>query len=126
MKITFSSKNGRKPVGHNKNRSSYNSNCEVLTASEMESAMRLLLGAGHFDLVFCDLSLRGSSGIDIYERVKRDRPGVEKRFVFITGGPTEKAVAFLQKTNAPTINKPIDPAQLRRYVDKLVNGQRGS
>jgi len=39
-----------------------------------------------FDVVFCDLIMPGAGGIDLYERLRSVRPGLERRIVFMTGG----------------------------------------
>jgi DNA-binding NtrC family response regulator len=58
------------------------------------------------------------SGMDVHERIARERPELAKRFVFVTGGAfTERARRFVDEVGLPVIEKPFDltklPALLR-------------
>ncbi len=73
---------------------------EVVPATSTREALATL-ATGDFDVIFCDLMMPGLSGIDLYERIKADLPGIEERIVFMTGGAfTTRAAEFL--TRCPT------------------------
>jgi len=76
--------------------------------SGREAVEKLSAGA-QFDVVFCDLMMKDMSGMDVYEELKRVRPGAENALVFMTGGAfTEPARKFLASVPNPWIQKPFD------------------
>jgi signal transduction histidine kinase/DNA-binding response OmpR family regulator len=69
--------------------------------------------SGEYDWIVCDLMLRDLSGMDLYDEVRRVRPALEQRFVFMTGGAfTARARAFVDGTPCPCLVKPFHPHQL--------------
>ena len=65
----------------------------------------------------CDMKMPGMSDADLYDEVARRRPGIERRFVFITGdtmNPTTRQ--FLDRTGAPSLAKPFAIDEIRRLV----------
>jgi CheY-like chemotaxis protein len=73
-----------------------------------------------FDLILCDLSMSGMSGQQCYEAVRRQRPALADRFVFITGGASDAAQAFLDSVSNARTEKPFDPDNLRTQVREWV------
>jgi CheY-like chemotaxis protein len=70
-----------------------------------------------FDLVLCDLMMPGQSGMDLYEEVRRRHPGLEERFVFITGGTiSEKSQDFIASIPNRCLRKPFEPSLLRELL----------
>jgi PAS domain S-box-containing protein len=93
---------------------------DVTTAVSGRDALGLLLAPGAcFDLVLCDLMMPDMTGMDVYEALQRERPGLEKRLVFMTGGAfTERAAAFLRQVGNRRLEKPFRP----EAVDALLEG----
>jgi PAS domain S-box-containing protein len=94
---------------------------DVGTATSGRSALELLEGEARFDVVLCDLMMPDVSGMDVYERVVERRPELAARFVFVTGGAfTDRARAFVERVQAPVVEKPFDlaklPALLREHA----------
>ncbi len=80
---------------------------------------------GEFDLVLCDLMMPEVSGMDVYEIVRRHRPELAQRFVFMTGGAfTPKAKGFLAQFEGESLTKPFALADLRNLVDRWAERQR--
>lgn len=72
-----------------------------------------------YDLVLCDVMMPDLSGYEVYARVRDLRPGMEHRFVFMTGGAfTPKARAFLDDVPNDRILKPFTLRELRTLVAK--------
>ena len=70
-----------------------------------------------FDVVLCDLMMPGLSGMDVYERVATERPGFERRFVFVTAGAyTEPTRAFLAAVPNARVMKPFTSDELARAI----------
>lgn len=75
--------------------------------------------AERFDLLICDIMMPGLTGIDVYERLKAHLPGFDRRIMFMTGGAfTPRARRFLRGANVTVIEKPFEPASVRRVVSE--------
>ena len=89
---------------------------EVTTATSGRAALAALAGlAGEprVDVVLCDLMMPDVSGMDVHERIARERPELAQRFVFVTGGAfTERARNFVDDVGLPVIEKPFDLTKL--------------
>lgn len=91
-------------------------NHEVTVTSSGQDAVRLCNG-GEFDLVLCDVMMPEVSGMDVFSQVRRARPEVASRFVFMTGGAfTPSARAFLESVENEQIYKPFSLRDLRSLV----------
>ncbi len=74
-----------------------------------------------FDVIMCDLMMPGMSGMELYERLKQEHPGLEKRMVFMTGGVSmDRARDFLATSSNLTFEKPFDFDRLRQTLRRLV------
>ncbi|MEO7329050.1 MAG: ATP-binding protein, partial [Minicystis sp.] len=82
---------------------------EVTVVSSGREARRLLLEGPPFDVILCDLIMPGVTGMDLYDDVKRDRPELAERIIFMTGGTfTARARDFLASVPNPALDKPFD------------------
>ncbi len=91
---------------------------EVTTSLGGRDALEHLLN-GEFDLVLCDVMMPEYTGVDLYERMAKDRPEMSKRFMFVTGGAfTEQTERFLRDVPAEVLGKPFTTTQLRAAVGK--------
>jgi len=53
-----------------------------------------------FDVVLCDVMMPAMTGMDLHRRAAAERPGVERSFVFMTGGAfTSEARAYLEEVS---------------------------
>jgi CheY-like chemotaxis protein/two-component sensor histidine kinase len=92
----------------------------VRITSSAREALEILLGSEEFDLVLCDLLMPGMSGMDLYRELREQRPGLERRLVFMTGGAfTPRASDFLASVPNARIEKPFDLKQVRRLVREI-------
>ena len=72
-----------------------------------------------YDTILCDLMMPEMTGMELHALVAERKPGVEKRFVFMTGGAfTPRAAEFLATMRNPRLDKPFDLAALRTIVSK--------
>jgi diguanylate cyclase (GGDEF)-like protein len=86
---------------------------EALSALEREPA----------DLVLSDLEMRGLSGLDLLERVRRNHPGTE--FVLVTAhASVDSAVGALRMGAADYLQKPLQAPQLVRVVERVLSHRR--
>jgi CheY-like chemotaxis protein len=93
---------------------------DVTVMTDARAAVEQLLAGKTFDLILCDLSMSGMSGQQCYEAVRRQRPALADRFVFITGGASDAAQAFLDSVSNARTEKPFDPDNLRTQVREWV------
>ncbi len=81
---------------------------DVVATTSAREALAVLDAQDEFDVLFCDLMMPGMSGIELYEKLRDDRPGLERRIVFMTGGAfTTRAAEFLARVDNRRIEKPF-------------------
>lgn len=75
------------------------------------------LKQGSFDLILCDMTMPGMSGIEFYAAVKAISPALTQRIVFMTGGAfTAESHEFLARFPNSWLEKPFDIGTLRALV----------
>jgi two-component system cell cycle sensor histidine kinase/response regulator CckA len=90
---------------------------DVSVASSGREALDLLREDSRFDVVLADLMMDGVTGMDLYDAVRDVHPGLEKRMVFMTGGPsTRRSHEFLARVSNPRIEKPFSAAELEAAI----------
>jgi PAS domain S-box-containing protein len=88
-------------------------------------ALELILADPAFDVIVCDVMMPGMTGIDLHERVARERPERAGRFVFITGGTyTSRARDYLERVSNTRLDKPFHVADLVAAIDRVVAAGR--
>ncbi|MGH7437231.1 MAG: response regulator, partial [Polyangiaceae bacterium] len=93
---------------------------QVTCETTSRAALDLLLSEAHFDVVLCDVMMPGLTGIDLHERVARDRPELASKFVFMSGGTyTARARDHLERVSNPRLDKPFRVAQLIEVVERV-------
>jgi len=96
---------------------------DVVLTSDGAQALIAIAEGPHtgFDVIMCDLMMPGMSGMELYERICQEHPGLEARIVFMTGGVSmDRAREFLSTTINLTFEKPFDYERLRRTLRRLV------
>lgn len=94
---------------------------EVEICRSGEEALELLAADDGFDVIICDLMMRGVSGMDVYRTVQSARPQLARRMVFMTGGAfTAESKDFLEAVPNMMLEKPPDIPALRRLVRSMV------
>ncbi|HVU04100.1 MAG TPA: ATP-binding protein [Polyangiaceae bacterium] len=91
---------------------------ELTSTTQGREAISLLADDGkEFDVVLCDLMMPDLTGIDVFERAAALGRGLEKRFVFLTGGAfTPETVDFLQSSANLRLEKPFSPRGLENAL----------
>jgi PAS domain S-box-containing protein len=93
---------------------------DLVSVRSGAEAIRLLLQDQAFDLILCDLMMPGLTGMDVFEQVIRDRPGLRARFVFTTGGAvTERARRFLESVPDQRLDKPFRLEQVESLLARI-------
>ncbi|MGC4118122.1 MAG: PAS domain-containing protein [Myxococcales bacterium] len=95
--------------------------CEVVGVASGEEGRSLLERDDRFDLVYCDLMMPRTSGMDLHAWAVKKDPALAARFVFITGGAfTPGATAYLATCGNPRMDKPFESAEFRKRTKALL------
>ncbi len=86
--------------------------------SDAAQALERLLSGQAYDLVYCDLMMKGMSGMELAAELEARAPERAARLVFMTGGAfTPRAAAFLNARRGRFVEKPFDVvAETRRRL----------
>jgi CheY-like chemotaxis protein len=91
--------------------------CEIVIANGGAEALAHLALDGGFDVIFCDLMMPDVTGMDVYAELKKDRPDIAERLVFLTGaGFTPRIQEFLNRVPNARMDKPVDVQKIRAMV----------
>ena len=94
---------------------------DVEVATSGRQALERMGQTPGFDAVLCDVMMPDLAGRDVYEATRRAHPGMERRFIFVSGGAfTVGAREFLSQIPNPVLEKPFDEARVRGAVEALV------
>jgi two-component system, NtrC family, sensor kinase len=97
---------------------------DVMTATTVDHGFQLY-SDNEFDIVFCDLMMPDSSGLEFYARLSQLGPEHAERLVLMTGGIfSERLGCSLSEMPSPCILKPFSSEQLERLIERaLVRGR---
>jgi len=96
------------------------SGATVVGETSPERALALILADPPFDAIVCDVMMPGLTGIDLHERVAREKPGRESTFVFMSGGAyTARARDYLERLPNRRFSKPMDVTVLIAAIERL-------
>lgn len=94
---------------------------ETVLADSGRTAKALLEEDLDFDLILCDMMMSDLSGMELHQWLATARPALSRRVAFVTGGAfTPHARDYLSRVEVPRIDKPFEPAELRRRVAELL------
>jgi signal transduction histidine kinase/ActR/RegA family two-component response regulator len=96
--------------------------CDVIMASDGQEAIDLLSSGSTPDAVVTELSLPDVDGRALFEWLRRERPALAARTVFITSEATrERYRAFLAEALNGTLTKPVSANELWAALANLVS-----
>jgi CheY-like chemotaxis protein/nitrogen-specific signal transduction histidine kinase len=94
---------------------------DVTCVTSPREALKLLLADAGLDIVFCDLMMPELSGVDLYQALYLNRPGYERRLVFMTGGAfMPEEASFVTQVKSPIMEKPFDMRRIQALVRRAV------
>jgi C4-dicarboxylate-specific signal transduction histidine kinase len=92
----------------------------VTAVTSGREAIDLIRSEAPFDLVLCDVMMPDLTGADVYDAVRAQQAGAEKRIVFVTGGAfTRNAHEFLKSVPNRRIEKPFSRASLDAIINEV-------
>ena len=91
---------------------------QVLVADSGPEALRLC--ASHrIDLVICDVWMPGMTGLEVYEHLRTQNPGLLERFLFMTGGVLAQDLEeFMERNGVPYLLKPFRKHELLDVINE--------
>jgi signal transduction histidine kinase/ActR/RegA family two-component response regulator len=98
------------------------SSCDVILASDGQEAIDLLSSGSTPDAIVSELALPEVDGRALLEWLRRERPALATRTVFVTSEATrERFRAFLDENPNGTLTKPVSANELWSALANLVN-----
>ena len=77
---------------------------------------------GAFDLIICDISMPDINGPSLYLYIVKNYPKLEKRLIFMTGGPLSVYLdEFFISNKSICISKPFEYDKLRQLIKDLLD-----
>jgi signal transduction histidine kinase/DNA-binding response OmpR family regulator len=75
-----------------------------------------------FDLVLCDCLMPKINGMQLFEKIKKIKPSLIERFIFVSGCSADKTFDdFLRENNLTRVTKPFVPEQLMDILIKKLS-----
>ena len=94
---------------------------EVVAATSARECIALIRSGADFEVIFCDLMMPGTSGVELYEQLRAERPGIERKMVFMTGGTfTSRAAEFLASVDNRRVEKPFSLGLVERIAREMM------
>jgi PAS domain S-box-containing protein len=95
---------------------------EVIALTSAGDALARLERGERFDLIFCDLMMPVTTGVEFHERLRELALDQAERTIFITGGAfTDASRKFLETTSNDRLEKPFDQHKLRAIIARYLN-----
>jgi len=96
---------------------------DVALATSGREGLELLISGPPPDLILCDMMMPDVSGLGVYEALRRDRPELCDRFVFMTGGVfSEASLQFVAGPEAHRLHKPFGPEEVLALLQAVRGG----
>jgi two-component system, cell cycle sensor histidine kinase and response regulator CckA len=94
---------------------------DVTSARTAWRALELAQESGPYDLILCDVTMPGITGLDFFGELRVASPDLAGRVAFMTGGTASAEIqAFLGSVENRVLMKPFDVAELRAFIDDLL------
>jgi two-component system cell cycle sensor histidine kinase/response regulator CckA len=94
---------------------------EVIAVTSGREAIARLEQGEAFSAIVCDLQMPDLGGIDVHEWIVKFRPELVSRVLFISGGAfTERARAFLAKSQCRLLRKPFELTAIADAVAEII------
>lgn len=96
---------------------------EVEVTEDARAALERLADDDRYDAIVCDLMMPGMTGEEFHRAVAARSPALLERLLFVTGGAyTPEGRDFVERVEAPVLEKPVEAETLRRALRRLWNG----
>lgn len=96
---------------------------EVVTSGDGLEALRLL-GERHFEAILCDIRMPRLDGPGLLKALQERSPELARKLLLMTGDVLRAAAALPPDVGPRLLEKPLDPAEVRRRVRDVIDGNR--
>lgn len=96
---------------------------EVVTSGDGMEALELL-GDRHFDAILCDIRMPRLDGPGLLQSLQERSPELARKLLLMTGDVLRAAAALPSDMGTRLLEKPLDPAEVRRRVRNLIDANR--
>jgi PAS domain S-box-containing protein len=96
---------------------------EVVTSRDGMEALQLL-GDRRFDAILCDIRMPRLDGPSLLQALQERSPELARKLLLMTGDVLRAAAALPPDISARLLEKPLDPAEVRRRVRDLIDANR--
>ena len=88
-------------------------------------AKEKISSGSRYDAVVLDIRTPVISGIQLYEYLEKQHPGLAEKVIFATGDYLNPATGrFLEHVRRPFLAKPYTPAQIKGMIQQVIAGSR--
>ena len=95
---------------------------EVVAVATAEAALELIESGAFFDVIFCDYSLPGMSGRELFMHLREAYPAQAARLTILSGAlEPGRTDAFMQALDHRWLEKPVHPAELLLLATSLAH-----
>ncbi len=78
-----------------------------------------------FDVIICDMKMPAMAGDMFYLAVKKTKPELAPRFIFVTAYADDPEIEkFTTETGAPTLVKPVQISELVRAIGQVLQSSQ--
>lgn len=89
----------------------------ITVAADAQAALAMISAGERFEVILCDVSMSGMSGIELHAALSQRQPDQARRMVFLSGGAfTGDTIDFLRQMNHRHLEKPFALSQLRSMI----------
>ena len=73
-----------------------------------------------YDLIICDVRMPEIGGVKLYGEVQKTQPALARKFIFMTGDPSDETIDFLKNAANPFLIKPFKIDEFRAQISKFI------
>ena len=97
--------------------------CDVDQACDGEQALAQVR-AGSFDVILCDLLLKGEPGLQLAGKLVRAQPHLTRRIILMSGATLNgDLMRQVSESGHPFIEKPFSPIQLVEIIERVATAR---
>jgi PAS domain S-box-containing protein len=95
---------------------------DVVGRDRARAALELLRADPAFDALLCDLSMSEMTGAQLFDAIATERPGLERRMIFMTGGALALgAESLVARAGRPCLEKPFEPEEMLAALREVIS-----
>jgi CheY-like chemotaxis protein len=94
---------------------------EVQTTTDPREALGWIAAGQRFDVILCDMTMAGMTGVDVVEELRKLAPDQAKRLAFLAAGDFSRWIQErLPEADVKWLEKPFSPLQLSELIERMM------